>query len=202
MNEILVIGSIAADTAVSLIEKRRDELKKRLSERFINESHERLSSINKNNSIFLESILNNHKAEIDYFFKVSDFGIYGGLWDFAERKSDIDGDCLKNDSIEQNLTKGVGIEVSLMDIPIEQETVEICEVFDINPYVSSTKDVYVISVKSSYGILSEASEASVTASVVGIETSAKDRVVVNNGERKYLTPTDRTDYFKDGIKDL
>ena len=202
MNEILIIGSIAADTAVSLIENNRDRLKERLSDRFINESFERLSCVNNKNRAFLADILNSHKSDIDYFYEVSDYGVYGGLWDYAERKSETDIKTSDDDLKEKIQKKGVGIEVSLMDIPIEQETVEVCEVFDINPYVSATRDVYIVSVKSSYEIMEEATRNGIIASVIGIETSKKDRIVINNGEKKYLTPTDRSDYFKDGVNDL
>ena len=47
---------------------------------------------------------------------VTEGGIFGALW-------------------EMGAAAGVGLEVDLKKIPIRQETVEVCEVFDINPYL-------------------------------------------------------------------
>lgn len=46
---------------------------------------------------------------------LSQGGIFTALWEMAERA-------------------GVGLEVDLKRIPVKQETIELCEYFDINPY--------------------------------------------------------------------
>lgn len=46
---------------------------------------------------------------------VTEGGLFGALWEMAE-------------------ASGVGLEIDLKKIPIRQETVEICEYFDVNPY--------------------------------------------------------------------
>lgn len=46
---------------------------------------------------------------------VTEGGIFGALWEMAE-------------------ASGVGLEIDLKRIPLLQETVEICEFFDVNPY--------------------------------------------------------------------
>ncbi len=46
---------------------------------------------------------------------VTEGGIFGALWEMAE-------------------SSGIGLEIDLKKIPLKQETVEICELFDINPY--------------------------------------------------------------------
>lgn len=47
---------------------------------------------------------------------VTEGGIFGALWEMAE-------------------ASGVGLDIDLKKIPIRQETIEICEVYDINPYL-------------------------------------------------------------------
>lgn len=175
MNEIVIIGTIAADTAVNIIKDNKEELRKTLSERFIKESLDKLTTINENNRDFINGL------ECDFCLEITEFGINGSLWDYA-----VDRKC--------------GIEVELMDIPIEQETIEICEVFDVNPYVSYSKNVFIVSVKSSYEVLKKSRQAGIIAAAVGIETDSKDRVIVNKDEKKYLTPTNRADYFSERYK--
>lgn len=47
--------------------------------------------------------------------RISEGGIFGALWEMADGA-------------------GIGLDVALKRIPIQQETVEICEFFGVNPY--------------------------------------------------------------------
>ena len=172
MNDILIIGTIAADTALNLIATRKSDLRKTLSERYINESNQRLMLINSiNKEIFAQ-------VDADYIQEVSDYGIFGGLWDYAEKRK-------------------TGIEIDLLCIPIDQATVEICEIFDINPYTSLSRNVYIMSVKSGYDACKILEKNGICATVVGKEIQSRDRVIISGDERRYLTPTDREAYFSD-----
>lgn len=172
MNEIVILGTIAAVTANNLIETKKDILRERFSERFIIECQEKLSVINSRNEQFINEI------KSDFCLEINDYGVFGSLWDFAK-------------------VRNTGIEVYLKDIPIEQETVEICEVFDINPYISLSEEVYILSVKSGYDTIQLCEKNGICAKVVGIETNNNDRVIINGDERRFLTPIDREDYFTD-----
>ena len=55
------------------------------------------------------------KSGVRAMHDVTAGGIFGALWELAE-------------------ASGVGLDITLKKIPIRQETVEICEFFDINPY--------------------------------------------------------------------
>lgn len=172
MNDILIIGTIAVDTALNLIATKKSELRTTLSERYIDESKQKLSDINKIDKEIFNQIDN------DYIHEISDYGIFGSLWDYAEERK-------------------TGIEIDLFSIPIDQATVEICEIFDINPYTSPSKGVYIMSVKSGYDACKTLEKNGICATVVGKETNSNDRVIVNGDEKRFLTPTDREAYFSD-----
>lgn len=179
MNDIIILGTISEDTALNLIDTKKDVLLKTLSNRFISDCRNKFIE---NNDI-MEGNAEKAVAIIcpDAVVKVSEYGVFGALWDFAsERKT--------------------GIEVDLNSIPILQETVEICEVFDINPYVSSSNNVYILSVKSGFDAVNICKSYGIYATLVGKETAGNDRVIINGEEKRFLTPTDRADYFKDGLK--
>ena len=55
------------------------------------------------------------KSGVSAMHDVTEGGIFGALWEMAE-------------------SAGVGLEIDLKKIPIRQETVEVCEFFDVNPY--------------------------------------------------------------------
>jgi len=174
MNDIVMVGSIAADTAVNLIKTQRDRIKETLSDRFIDDAEDKLSFIN-----WTEEDIKS--VNPDYYYKLADYGIFGGLWDYAEARS-----C--------------GITIKLSDLAIYQETIEICEIFDINPYVCPSESVYLVSVKSAYDLISIFENRGIYATVIGKENNTKDRIIVNGDEKRFLTPTKRSHYFKDGIK--
>lgn len=174
MNDIVMIGSIAAETAVNLISTKRKELNKVLSDRFIDDALVKLSDITWNDDDI-------KAVKPDYYCKISDYGIFGGLWDYAESRS-----C--------------GITVYLTSIEIMQETVEICEAFDVNPYVCPSDSVYILSVKSGYDVVNLFNKRGICATVIGKENETKDRVIINGDEKRFLTPTKREFYFKDGVK--
>lgn len=174
MNDIVMVGSIAADTAIKLIDSQRNKLNKVLSERFLEEAKKKLSFVN-----WTEQDIKD--VSPDYYCKLSEYGIFGGLWEFAENRK-----C--------------GITVKLPDINICQETVEICEAFDVNPYVCPSDSVYIISVKSGYEAIYLFEKKGIYATVIGRENDSKDRIVINGEEKRFLTPTEREHYFKDSIK--
>ena len=95
-------------------------------------------------------------------------GIYKALWDVAE-----DINC--------------GIRVYLKDISIKQETVEICNILDINPYMLDGTGSYLFVAEHGSSLLRSLEAAGVHAAVIGYTTADNDRVVINNDEVKYLS---------------
>ena len=94
-------------------------------------------------------------------FEISEGGLFGALWTaMAELKK--------------------GCEINLRDIPVRQEVIEIMELFDENPYESSSKGAWLI-----------VSDKHEDYSLIGYTTDKKDRVVVCEDQRRFLTPLNR-----------
>lgn len=83
---------------------------------------------------------------------------------------------------------GAGLEVDLKKIPIRQETVEICEFFDWNPYMISSDGVLLAVTSSGERLVETLSGEGISADVIGTITSERARVVRNGEERRYLAP--------------
>lgn len=83
---------------------------------------------------------------------------------------------------------GTGLEVDLKKIPIRQETVEICEFFDWNPYLISSDGVLLAVTPFGERLVETLSEEGISAAVIGTITSERARVVRNGDERRYLAP--------------
>ncbi|MCL2253174.1 MAG: AIR synthase-related protein, partial [Lachnospiraceae bacterium] len=105
-------------------------------------------------------------------YDVGNFGIFGALWELAENA------C-------------VGIQVDLKKIPIRQETVEICNFLDINPYEYLSKGMLLLICDNSTALIDELNGRGVYASVIGSTTDNNDRIVINKDRVRYLTPVKR-----------
>ena len=98
---------------------------------------------------------------------VSEGGVFGALWEMAE-------------------SAGVGLEIDLKKIPIRQETVEICEFFDINPYKLLSGGCLLIAAEDGNGLVMELEKANIPAVIIGKATEGNDRVLINEEERRFL----------------
>lgn len=96
-------------------------------------------------------------------------GIFGALWELGEL-------C------------GTGLEVDLKKILIRQETVEICEYYDENPYMIPSEGVLLIVTSSGSRLVRECEDAGIPASVIGQIREDQDKIVKNGEERRYLVP--------------
>lgn len=100
---------------------------------------------------------------------VTEGGIFGALWELAE-------------------SAGVGLEIDLKTIPIRQETVEICEFFDINPYELISSGSMLMAASDGTGLVRALTAAGIPAVCVGKVTDGNDRVLVSGEERRFLEP--------------
>ena len=98
---------------------------------------------------------------------VSEGGIFAALWELAESAS-------------------VGLEIDIKKIPIKQESVEICEFFDINPYKIASGGCLLIATEDGNLMVRELEKAGIHAVVIGKATDSNDRVLLNEDECRFL----------------
>lgn len=108
---------------------------------------------------------------------VTEGGIFGALWEMAE-------------------SSGVGLEADLKKIPIRQETIEICEFFEINPYALISSGSMLMAAADGNGLVRALAAADIPAVCVGKATEGNDRVIVSGGERRFLEPPKADELYK------
>ena len=123
------------------------------------------------------------KITDDNIFELGDMGIFGSLWDYAENV-------------------GCGLEIMLDKISVRQETIEIFEELQINPYTYPSQGAWLIRSDKTYEIKDILNRAGITASIIGRETSNNDRIIINQDETRFLTPIDRLIKDEQGIRNL
>lgn len=98
---------------------------------------------------------------------LSQGGVFGALWEMADRA-------------------GTGLEVDLKKIPVKQETIEICEYFDVNPYELYSAGSLLIGTDHGEALMRELSRRSIPAVIIGRVTEDAGRVIRNGEDVRYL----------------
>jgi hydrogenase maturation factor len=105
------------------------------------------------------------------FYSCSTNGFLNSLWTFAAAL-----DC--------------GVEVDYTSIALAQETIEICDYLDYNPYTISSNGCSLIATEDCKRISDMLIERGVRVTAIGHATSSNDRVLVRDGRKTYLKKSD------------
>ncbi len=166
---LIMTGYAGLKGTCGLIAEKKEELEKRFSGSFLRAS-EKL--------IYMQSDIEERRAEIKTpasdIFEVGKDGIFAALWDFAAEAE-------------------LGLEVDIKSIPVRQETIEITDFLDVNPYEISAEGSLLISADRD-----ECRELSVFLKEMGINTDTigeftgqNERVLRNGDQKRFLTPVSR-----------
>lgn len=98
---------------------------------------------------------------------MSQGGVYAALWDMAE-------------------ASGTGLLVDFRAIAVRQEIIEICEIFDINPYELNSCGSLLITSSDSERIIKALAEEGIDACVIGKVTDSNDKIINNLDEVRFL----------------
>ncbi len=108
---------------------------------------------------------------------VTEGGIFGALWEIGAASK-------------------VGLEVDLKKILLKQETVEICEFYDLNPYMLISSGCMLIITDKANLLVDRLKSEGIAASVIGRITEGNDRIIINDEERRYLEPPKSDELYK------
>ena len=100
---------------------------------------------------------------------VREGGVFGGLWQLAK-------------------ANGVGLVIDLKQIPVKQETIEVCEFYDVNPYELLSGGSMLMITQGGTRLVSQLAEQGISAAVIGRTTDNNDRILVNDEEKRFLEP--------------
>ena len=96
-----------------------------------------------------------------------DGGVLCGLWELAEAEK-------------------IGFEIDFSKLALKQETVEICEFFQLNPYLLTSAGSYLVLTEHGEETLESLKNAGVPAVRIGFVKEQKARTLVNGEETRYL----------------
>lgn len=151
---------------------RKKELQERFSQRFMME----IDSFHKELSTAKEAFLAG-KSGVTAMMNVREFGIFGALWNLGA-------------------ISGSGIRADLKKIDVRQETIEICEFYGLNPYQLMSEGALLMITDDGNALAAALRHENIAACVIGRLTEGNDRVVINDGEERYLTPPQNDEITK------
>ncbi|MDD7739489.1 MAG: AIR synthase related protein [Fusicatenibacter sp.] len=160
--DLVVAGGVGLGAAAYLAKTRKEELLSQFSPGFLHSAEQfddRYSVLD----IAQTAISCKAGAMQD----VSEGGIFGALWEMTEGA-------------------GLGMDVSIKDIPIQQETIEICEYFGLNPYQILSTGSLLIGIDDGKTLVRRLAEQGICAAVIGKTTDQKERIIRNGEEIRYL----------------
>ncbi len=108
---------------------------------------------------------------------VREGGIFAGLWDMAAAGK-------------------VGLDIDLSAIPIRQHTIEVCEYFNLNPYMLLSGGCLLIAARHGESIISGLNEMGIEAALIGRTTSGNDRIIHYDDEIRYLEPPKTDEIYR------
>lgn len=117
------------------------------------------------------------KSGVSAMQVVREGGIFGALWELAEES-------------------GVGLVIDLKKIPVKQETIEVCEFFDVNPYKLLSGGSLLLTTDKGMDLVALLKEQGVAAAVIGKTIEGNDRILMNEDEKRFLEPAREDELYK------
>lgn len=161
-DDIVVSKWIGIEGTSIIAKEKVRELKEKLSYEYIEKAQNFDNYI-----LILKEAAAAVQSGVSAMHDVTEGGIFGALWEIAE-------------------ASGVGLEVDLKKIPIRQETVEICEVFSLNPYMLISSGCLLMTSERGYDLAQELEKIGIKGTVIGKVTGGNDRIIRNGDDTRYL----------------
>ena len=160
--DIVVAKWIGLEGTAMLAQRNREELLCRYPAYLVDEA----ASFDRYLSILPEAAIA-VKSGVCAMHDASEGGIFAAIWELAEGA-------------------GVGLTIDLKKIPLRQETVEVCEHCNVNPYELKSGGCLVMTGEDGLGLVAALNAEGIPAVVVGKLTDSNDRIILNEDEVRYM----------------
>jgi len=162
-DKIYVVNTIALGAAEWIIDHRREELESYFPYFFVKRAEEAV----KRDLALAGEFPAFLPEKCTYAEEIGGQGILSALWRMAEELS-------------------TGLEIRLRDIPIRQETVEILERLDLNPYYALSNGAYLAVTGNGDELMKASQNAGLTCDEIGELRPGIARTVINGDSVRYL----------------
>ncbi len=170
--DIVMSKWIALQGTATLARKGEEGLKKRFSSAFVEE----MQSYGTYASILPEANIAREYG-VTAMHDVSRGGIFQALWELIREAQ-------------------MGFEVDMRKMKVKQETIELCEYYQINPYALDGTGALLMVTEDGAGLVKALGEAHIEAAVIGRTKAGNDKIIYNEDQRRCLEATKLDEYYK------
>ena len=173
---IIVINPIALSATKYIYNEKKRELCGKFSLSFMRHAGKLCEGGRGRDSSLSGKIISEHLSalmeaggenSISYFREMGDGGILNELW-------------YMNEELRS------GMEIDLRKIPIRQETVEILELFNVNPYYAESEGAWLLVTQDPVSVTENCQQAGIPCAVIGHLTPGPARIIINGDSVRYL----------------
>ena len=167
-NELVVAGAVALKGTALIAKEKHEILREHFSQGFLYDSENMQESYgvgeNPEESAAWETA---KKAGATALYAMGEGGFLSALWKMAE-------------------ASGVGLSADLRSVPIRQETIEICEILDVNPYKLLSGGSILMGIHGGDAFVQQLRREGIMAAVIGQTDSGNNRLLYSGGNARYL----------------
>lgn len=170
--DVIISKWIGLEGTAILAEKNREKLLSRYPKYLVDEAacFDRFLSV-------IPEAATAVKSGVCAMHDASEGGIFGALWELAEKA-------------------GVGLTIDLKKLPLRQETVEVCECCNVNPYELLSGGCLVMTSGDGPGLVAALEAEGIPAVIVGRVTDSNDRIIVNEDEVRYMDKPKQDEIYR------
>lgn len=162
--DIVMTKAAGLEGTALLAEEHEEEFLKRFAPLYINNSKKFIDYI----SVVKEASIAREYG-VSAMHDASESGIFGALWELGEAVNH-------------------GLKVDMKKINICQETIELTNYLNINPYLMPSSGSLLIVTDDGLGLVDKLREGGIDAYIIGKITEDNDKVIINEDEKRFLVP--------------
>ena len=162
-DELVVACPVALKGTSVIAKNKKDKLAERFSAGFIQNCVSLWDAYGAGSIVWKIA----QEADASALYAMGEGGFLSALWKMAE-------------------ASGVGLSADLRSVPIRQETIEICEIFDVNPYKLLSGGSILLGIQGGDAFVQELRREGIMAAVIGQTNSGNDRLLYSGGNARYL----------------
>lgn len=160
--DIVLCGSVGLEGMLRIL----DEKEKELQTRFVPSFLRKAKGLKENLTTFqIGKAL--EEFDITAIHQIGSGGIFASLWDLAEASE-------------------IGLVAERAKMLIAQETVEICEYYNLNPYCMTSSGSFLVVTQNGEMLVDHLEKEGIRASRLGVTTDENARVITSGDEKRYL----------------
>ena len=157
--DLVMVGYMALAGSAVMTRQDRERLLSRLPEELIDQLLVYDSQRQAHKAMLQESALK--EAGVSAWFPLGEGGIFNGLWHMADHW-------------------GTGFTVQLKDLPVRQETIEVCEIEEKNPYYLHSEGCLLLAANHGDRVCAALGAQGIPAAVIGVLTNKKDKTLCHD----------------------